>query len=127
MATQRSITPPGFYDPQPPTKNGRLPAQIRKIELPQLSDHPIFIALFENVTNAAFLRQQLLAGNPEFDYCFIDARMVSLSTSSHPSNPIFLPHPPSPSTVNTITTNPQILDPVSKASLPGQFSGNQCI
>ena len=36
----------------------------------------LFAALFSEVQNAGFLRQQLLAGNATFEYAFIDASMV---------------------------------------------------
>jgi EKC/KEOPS complex subunit CGI121/TPRKB len=36
------------------------------------------IALFHDVTNAEFLQQQLLAGNTDFEYAFLDASIVSL-------------------------------------------------
>ena len=38
--------------------------------------HPIHIALFKDVENSAFLKQQLLGGNEEFEYAFIDASVV---------------------------------------------------
>ncbi|KAI5790207.1 CGI121 protein [Geopyxis carbonaria] len=38
--------------------------------------HEIHIALFKDVSNAAFLRDQLLAGNEAFEYAFIDAATV---------------------------------------------------
>ncbi|KAH0562846.1 hypothetical protein GP486_002533 [Trichoglossum hirsutum] len=39
-------------------------------------DLPIHIALFRNVENSAFLKQQLLDCNEEFEYAFIDASVV---------------------------------------------------
>lgn len=39
--------------------------------------HSVYLALFKNVQNAAFLRDQLLAGNAKFEYAFIDATTVS--------------------------------------------------
>lgn len=39
---------------------------------------PVHIALYRDVKNAPFLRQQLLSGNTEFEYAFIDASMVRL-------------------------------------------------
>jgi EKC/KEOPS complex subunit CGI121/TPRKB len=36
----------------------------------------VYVALYRDVQNAAFLRQQLLSGNKEFEYAFIDASMV---------------------------------------------------
>ncbi|KAJ9230733.1 hypothetical protein DTO169E5_8300 [Paecilomyces variotii] len=37
---------------------------------------PVHIALYRDVKNAPFLRQQLLSGNTEFEYAFIDASMI---------------------------------------------------
>lgn len=52
-------------------------AQLETISLPHLpSTLPVHVALYRNVQNAAFLRQQLLAGNSEFEYALIDASMV---------------------------------------------------
>lgn len=46
-----------------------------------LEHHPlgyqVHVALFEQVRNAAFLQDQLLAGNEEFEYAFVDAQIVS--------------------------------------------------
>jgi len=39
----------------------------------------IYAALFTSVTNTAFLRQQLLEGNAEFEYAFLDAKSVRFS------------------------------------------------
>jgi len=49
------------------------------IRLPFITDHVIYAGLFSQVTDAAFLRQQLLDGNSDFEYAFIDASTV-LST-----------------------------------------------
>ena len=40
---------------------------------PELS---LFVAQYKDVENASFLRDQLLAGNAEFEYAFLDASMV---------------------------------------------------
>jgi len=40
-------------------------------------DLALFVALYRNVKNAPFLREQLLAGNRDFEYAFIDASTVS--------------------------------------------------
>ncbi|KAJ9294166.1 hypothetical protein DTO271G3_7028 [Paecilomyces variotii] len=37
---------------------------------------PVHVALYRDVKNAPFLRQQLLSGNTEFEYAFIDASMI---------------------------------------------------
>lgn len=36
----------------------------------------LYGALYKDVENAAFLREQLLAGNSDFEYAFIDATTV---------------------------------------------------
>ena len=38
----------------------------------------VYIALYKNLKNASFLRQQLLDGNSEFEYAFLDATSVRL-------------------------------------------------
>ena len=38
----------------------------------------LFVALYTDVENASFLKDQLLAGNADFEYAFIDASMVRL-------------------------------------------------
>lgn len=40
----------------------------------------LYAALYRDVQNASSLREQLLAGNTDFEYAFIDASMVSYST-----------------------------------------------
>ena len=45
-------------------------------------DIKILCCLYQHLENAAFLRQQLLAGNVDFEYAFIDASMVSLQVSN---------------------------------------------
>jgi EKC/KEOPS complex subunit CGI121/TPRKB len=50
---------------------------LETIHLAHIPPHlPIYVTLYHSVQNAAFLRQQLLAGNSEFEYAFIDANMV---------------------------------------------------
>lgn len=47
--------------------------------------HSIHIALYRNIQNAAFLQQQLLDGNTDFEYALIDASVVGpLFISSEP-------------------------------------------
>lgn len=72
---------------EPPTSNPRAPHQATKftmvipvtsIQLEHIPrPHSVHLALFKNVQNAAFLRDQLLAGNTDFEYAFIDATTVS--------------------------------------------------
>lgn len=52
-------------------------ALLQSIDLEHLpADYTLHIALYRNVKNAAFLQQQLLAGNTEFEYGFIDASVL---------------------------------------------------
>lgn len=39
--------------------------------------HEVHIVSFKDVENASFLREQLLGGNAEFEYAFVDASTVS--------------------------------------------------
>ena len=63
-------------------------AAVRTFTLPHYDTYPVQVALFKDVKNAEFLRSQLLAANPDFDYAFLDAAMVSL----HSWNPHPIPH-----------------------------------
>jgi hypothetical protein len=56
-------------------------ASVRTFTLPHYEEYPVHVALFKDVTNAAFLRSQLLEANPEFDYAFLDASMVGANKS----------------------------------------------
>ncbi|TKX23264.1 putative kinase-binding protein [Elsinoe australis] len=49
---------------------------LETIILPHLEQYPIYAALFEDVENAQFLRDQLLQGNSAFEYAFLDASMI---------------------------------------------------
>ena len=52
-------------------------ASLQAVNLAHLpAENILYIALFKNVSNAEFLRQQLLNGNADFEYAFIDAKMV---------------------------------------------------
>ncbi|KXS96444.1 hypothetical protein AC578_3227 [Pseudocercospora eumusae] len=44
--------------------------------LPHLPRHPLHICLFTDVQNASFLREQLLAGNTDYEYAFLDASVL---------------------------------------------------
>ncbi|KIW30785.1 uncharacterized protein PV07_02486 [Cladophialophora immunda] len=50
------------------------------VEIIQLAHMPpelaLYVAMYTDVQNAPFLKEQLLAGNSDFEYAFIDARMV---------------------------------------------------
>ncbi|KIW09543.1 uncharacterized protein PV09_00416 [Verruconis gallopava] len=46
------------------------------LQLPHLPDFLIYALLFKDVKNAAHLRQQLVAGNTEFEYAFLDATKI---------------------------------------------------
>jgi EKC/KEOPS complex subunit CGI121/TPRKB len=48
--------------------------QVSLVHMPP--ELAVFIALYKDLENAQFLREQLLAGNSDFEYAFIDASMV---------------------------------------------------
>ncbi|TGO24741.1 hypothetical protein BPAE_0096g00470 [Botrytis paeoniae] len=53
------------------------PALLQTIPLEHLPEsHTLHIALYRNLANASFLHQQLLTGNTDFEYAFIDASVV---------------------------------------------------
>ena len=58
-----------------------IPDMLQTIHLshmpPELALH---VALYRDVENAAFLKQQLLEGNTDFEYAFIDASMLLTTT-----------------------------------------------
>jgi hypothetical protein len=57
-------------------------ALLQSIHLEHLpTSHVVHFALFHFASNAAFLHQQLLDGNAEFEYAFIDASVVSATVS----------------------------------------------
>jgi len=49
---------------------------METITAPHLPQYPLLVALFTQVENASFLRQQLLQGNTDFEYAFLDASTV---------------------------------------------------
>ncbi|KAH0294520.1 CGI-121-domain-containing protein [Aureobasidium namibiae CBS 147.97] len=49
---------------------------LETIALPHFPQYPLCVGLYKNVKNASFLRQQLLAGNADFEYAFLDASVV---------------------------------------------------
>jgi EKC/KEOPS complex subunit CGI121/TPRKB len=51
-------------------------ASLETINLPHVPSLPVHVALYRDVQNAAFLQAQLLAGQAEYQYAFIDASMV---------------------------------------------------
>lgn len=54
-------------------------AHLQTLHLAHLpSSLAVHVALFRHVRNAVFLRQQLLEGNGEYEYAFIDADVVSI-------------------------------------------------
>ena len=55
---------------------------------PSLAVH---VALYQDLNNASFLQQQLLLGNSEFEYAFIDASVVRLNELTVPSTAVILP------------------------------------
>lgn len=65
---------------------------LETLTLEHLPDtHRVYLAFYRDVQNAAFLHEQLLARNSDFEYAFIDASVVSESlvgqaTIAKPSN-----------------------------------------
>lgn len=58
-------------------------ALLQTVQLEHLpSSHCIHIALYRDIKNAAFLQQQLLDGNTDYEYALIDASVVR--PLSHP-------------------------------------------
>jgi EKC/KEOPS complex subunit CGI121/TPRKB len=56
---------------------------LQSLHLEHLPEsYTLHVALFHSVANASFLHQQLLAGNSEFEYAFIDACIVSFVSCS---------------------------------------------
>jgi EKC/KEOPS complex subunit CGI121/TPRKB len=52
-------------------------SQLQTFHLSHLpSSNAVHVALYQDLQNASYLREQLLAGNSEFEYAFIDASMV---------------------------------------------------
>ena len=49
---------------------------METLVLPHLPEHPLRICLFVNVRNSHFLRQQLLEGNQDFEYAFLDISIL---------------------------------------------------
>ena len=71
-------------------------AYTATLRLPHLpSTFVVHLALFRDLENASFLRQQLLAGNAEYDYALIDASVVCTgeARAAERSNPPRLSRP----------------------------------
>lgn len=51
-------------------------SSLETISVAHLPLMPVHVALYRDVQNAAFLKGQLLDGQAEFEYAFIDASMV---------------------------------------------------
>ncbi|CAK4034357.1 EKC KEOPS complex subunit [Lecanosticta acicola] len=49
---------------------------METVELPHMEQHPLHLCLFRDLHNAPFLRQQLLQGNTDFQYAFLDASVL---------------------------------------------------
>lgn len=50
--------------------------EIETVRLPHLEDYPLYVGVYKDVQNSNFLRQQLLEGNSDFEYAFLDATVV---------------------------------------------------
>ncbi|KAI9170758.1 Kinase binding protein [Paramyrothecium foliicola] len=73
---------PSFEQDSSPNKKRRLDQSTATMSLESVTlehlpaSHGIHLALFKDVKNAAFLHQQLLARNADFEYAFVDASVV---------------------------------------------------
>jgi len=57
-------------------------ASLQTLHLVHLPpDLAVHVALYTDVENASFLRDQLLQGNPDFEYALVDASIVCGSGS----------------------------------------------
>lgn len=57
-------------------------ASLQTLHLAHLPpDLAVHVALYTDLQNASFLRDQLLQGNPDFEYALIDASVVRRTTS----------------------------------------------
>lgn len=65
-------------DRAPEQEEKHADADVETIRLPFLEDYPLYIGLFSHLQNATFLRKQLLEGNQDFEYAFIDATSVMI-------------------------------------------------
>ncbi len=58
-------------------------ANLQTFELAHLPpDLLVYVALYQDLKNAPFLRQQLLDGNSEYEYALIDASVVSIESTN---------------------------------------------
>ena len=56
---------------------------LQSLQLEHLPEgYTAHLAMFHDVKNAAFLHEQLLAGNSEFEYAFVDASIVCASPNT---------------------------------------------
>ena len=76
MCTKFQISPQVITNLAPKPFNFYSMSSSSAIKLPHLPGYLVYALLFKDVKNAAFLRQQLIAGNAEFEYAFLDATKV---------------------------------------------------
>lgn len=63
-------------------------SHLKNFTLAHLPDEiQVYAVLYKDVENAAFLQQQLLAGNAAFEYAFIDASAVCERADYPQTNP----------------------------------------
>lgn len=62
--------------------------QLESLHLEHLPPgYDIHIGFYQDVKNASFLHQQLLAGNTDFEYALVDASVVSTISSREGYSP----------------------------------------
>lgn len=63
-----------FSQHQPHTQ---MPASHLVTEFPQYPQYQVLVTLFDNVSNSADIRKELLAANPEYEIAFVSTATVS--------------------------------------------------
>lgn len=63
------------------TKLARKMSLLETVHLSHVpEDMPVHVALYKDLKNASFLREQLITGNAEYQYAFVDASTVGAQT-----------------------------------------------
>ncbi|KAI3324661.1 CGI-121-domain-containing protein [Xylariaceae sp. AK1471] len=79
--TQHQTPSPTMAEANPPTQSPISSSSKSTLETLHLEHvpqtHSVHVAVFQDVENAAFLHQQLLARNADFEYAFIDAGVIT--------------------------------------------------
>lgn len=102
---------------------------VNTIELAHLPNVAVHVALFNDVANASHLRSQLLQGNPDYEYAFLDVTTVRHCTNLptcllHHHHHIHYPLPPTSATttpyfcIHLRTASPHFMHAMAPALWP---------